>query len=479
MMHRGLIVGMLALTGCAQLFGIDETSSPGAGSDVTLSIDRVSIGATVAHAPQDLTNQTAQFLVGDATSLVPNSAVVAAPGTWSSDIPTGTPLAQFTLPDIPMDATHLWELPSRAMKGSLIAFEHQNATAPVDTSQIALNVTGLPPYNGELLRVYSVGTWMFHNLAGAEVPALMATSIAATIPYNMFSPVSSAVTSTKITAGDVVLVLEYTGNALTGVLQATPFDQTDATDTITGAMTAVTNDKTLTVPLPADVATRFSGVRPAVGAPGMSWSIAAAPGAMVGNSTGPQLLAGSPAMGDTMISTMYGDPFESLGWPAIFTLNTSASRTYTLSAVAITLSASLTKFSDAATNDGELAAGLPTVILVGTTQLNSDGQMVTVDPLAPVAVSFLADKPDNTLYVADVYELVVNGAAIDRNLVTSAVATDPSFVFPAGTLKTGHTYVIRAGCYQGGHTAAASGDLQTNAFPIARGLLDSGVFIVQ
>jgi hypothetical protein len=478
-MHRGFVVGMLALTGCAQLFGIDETTSPGAGSGVTLSIDRVSIGATVAHAPQDLTNQTAQFLVGDATSLVPNSAVISAPGTWSSDIPTGTPFAQFTLPDFPMGATHLWELPSRAMKGSLVALEHPNAAAPADTSQIALNVTNLPPYNGELLRVYSVGTWMFHNLAGAEVPALMATSVAATIPYNMFSPVSSAVTPTKITASDVVLLLEYTGSALTGVLQATPFDQTDATDTISGAMTAVTNDKTLTVPLPTDLVTRYSGVRPAVGTPGISWSIAAAPGAMVGNSVGPQLLAGSPAMGDTMISTMYGDPFESLGWPAIFTLNTSATRTFTLNAVAITLSASLTKFSDAAMNDGELAAGLPTVILVGTTQLNSDGQMVTVDPLAPVTVSFLADKPTNTLYVADVYELVVNGAAIDRNLVTSAVATDPSFVFPAGTLKTGHTYVIRAACYLGGHTAAASGDLQTNSFPIARGLLDSGVFTVQ
>jgi hypothetical protein len=105
--------------------------------------------------------------------------------------------------------------------------------------------------------------------------------------------------------------------------------------------------------------------------------------------------------------------------------------------------------------------------------------MVTIDPLAPVSVSFLADKPENTIYVADVYELAMNGAGVDRNLVTSAVATEPSFVFPAGTLESGHTYVIRAGCYLGGHTAAASGDLQTNSFPIARGLLDSGVFVVQ
>lgn len=477
-MHRGFVVGMLALTGCAQLFGIDETTGPGAGSGVSLSIQRVSIGATVETAPQDITNETAQFLVGDATSLVPNSAVVSAPGTWTSDIPTGTPAAQFTLPDVPMGATHLWELPSRAMTGSLYALEHQNATIPSDTSQIALSVT-IPPYAGELLRVYSVGTWLFHDLTAAEVPVAMATSIAATVPYSMFSPITSSVMPSRITASDVVLVLEYTGADLTGVLQATPFDQTDATDTISGTMTSVTHDKTLTIPLPTDLATRYSGVRPAVGAPGQSWSLNAAPGDMVGNGVGPQLLAGSPLAGDTMINVMYGDPFESLGWPAVLTFNTSASRTFTFNGVAIGLSASLATFSDAADNNGTLTAGLPTVILVGTTQLNSDGQMVTVDPLSPVTVSFLADKPTNTVYTANVYELVMNGATYDRTLVTAAVATDPSFIFPAGTLKTGHTYVIQAGCYQGGHIGAATGDLQTNTFPISRGLFDSGVFTVQ
>jgi hypothetical protein len=477
-MHRGFVVGMLALTGCAQLFGIDETTSPGAGSGVTLSIDRVSIGATVARAPQDLTGETAQFLVGDATSLVPNSAVITAPGTWSSDIPTGTPAAEFTLPDLPMGATHLWALPSREMKGNVVVFEHPNATAPADTSQVALTVT-IPPYNGELLRVYSVGTWLYHDLTATEVPALMATSVAATVPYSAFAPLTSSVTPTRITASDVVLVLEYTGPALTGVLQAAPFDQTDATDTIAGTTTAVANDKTLTVALPTDLAARYSGARPALGAPAISWSINAAPGASVGNSLGPQLLAGSPALGDTMISTAYGDPFESLGWPAILTLATSASRSYTLNGVAVTLSGSLVTFADAAMNDGTLSAGLPTVILLGTTQLNNDGQMVTLDPLAPVSVSFLADKATNTIYTADVFELVMNGAAYDRVPVTAAVATDPSFVFPAGTLKAGHTYVIRAGCYQGGHTAATSGDLQTNTFPISRGLFDSGVFTVQ
>jgi hypothetical protein len=477
-MHRGFVVGLLALTGCAQLFGIDETTGPGAGSGVTLTIQRESIAATVSMAPQDLSNETAQFLVGDATSLVPNSAVITAPGTWSSDIPTGTPAAQFTLPDLPMGATHLWELPSRAMKGKLVAYEHPNATPASMTSQLMLSV-GIPAYNNEQLVVYSVGTWMSHTLAGAEVPALMATSIATTIPYMSFAPVASSVTPSRITASDVVLVLEYTGADLTGVLQAPAFDQTDATDPINGNITPVAHNDTLAVPLPTDLATRYSGVRPAVGAPSMSWSLSAAPGAMVGNQVGPQLLAGTPAATDTMISTMYGNPFESLGWPAVLTLSTAATRSYMLNGVAVSLSAQMIAIADASTNTAALAAGLPTVILVGDTQLNSDGQMVTVDPLSPVTVSFLADKSANTLYTADVYELVMNGMAYDRQLVTSAAAVDSSFILPAGTLKAGHTYVIRANAFQGGATGGAMGDLQSASLPVARGLLDSGVFTVQ
>jgi hypothetical protein len=482
-MHRGLFIGMLALTGCAQLFGIDETTGPGAGSGVTLSIQRVSIGATVDKAPQDLTNETAQFLVGDASSLVPNSAVITAPGTWSSDIPDGTPAAQFTLPDLPMGATHLWELPSRAMKGNLVAFEHPGAMPPAMTSQIALSVT-IPPYNNEQLTVYSVGTWLQHTLTAAEVPALMATTVSTTIPYTSFAPLLASVTPSRITASDVVLVLEYTGADLTGVLQATAFDQTDATDTISGTLTTVTHDKMLAVPLPTDLATRYSAVRPAVGAPATSWSLAAAPGASAGNAFGPQLLAGTPAATDTMITAMYGDPFESLGWPAVLVLSTSATRTYMLGGVAVPLSATLTAFADASTNTAPLSAGLPTVILVGTTQLASDGQTLTLDPLSPVTVSFLPDKTTNTLYTATVYELALTGSTYARTPVTDAVTVagadpNPTFVFPAGTFKSGHTYVITAGCLQGGYPNAAMGDLQTAMLPVARGTLDSGVFTVQ
>jgi len=477
-MHRGLLLAALPLAGCAQLFGIDTTTGPGAGSGVSLSIERVSIGAAITKAPQDLSMDTASFLVGDATGLTPNAAIVSAPGVWTADLATGTPPALFTLPDLPMGAQHLWALPSRAMKGNLYAYEHPNATAPSMTSQLSLSVT-IPPYASEQLEVYAVGAWMRHVLVGAEVPAAAATTITATIPYTSFSPTAGN-PAARITLADVVLVLRYTGATLSGVLQATPFDQTDGTDNIGGSMVAVAADKTLSIPLPTDLATRYSAVRPAVGAAATSWSVVAAPGETIGISAGVPLLSGAPASTDTMVTGMYGDPFESLGWPAVFTLSTSASRTYMLMATPVTLGAALNTAVDASATAAPLDAGLPTTILLGTTQLNSDGLTVTVDPSTPVAVSFLADKSSNTLYSATIYELVLNGATYDRTpVVTAATAPDPKFLFPAGTLQSGHTYVIQAGCLQGGFTGAATGDLQTRSFPLSHGSLDSGVFTVQ
>ena len=55
----------------------------------------------------------------------------------------------FTLPDLPMTAHHLWALPSRGMRGNLVAFEHPNATPPGPSSQLALNVTLPAPYTTE------------------------------------------------------------------------------------------------------------------------------------------------------------------------------------------------------------------------------------------------------------------------------------------------------------------------------------------
>lgn len=475
-MHRGLLLAALPLAGCAQLFGIDTTTGGSTGSGASLSIERVSVGAAVTMAPQDISAEMASFLVGDATGLTFEPAMDAAPGEWTASV-TGTPPALFTLPDLPMGAQHLWALPSSAMKGHLIAFEHPNATMPGATSALALNVT-IPAYNGEGLSVFAVGAWMIHSLSGAELPVAMATSITATVPYSSFNPAAGN-TPTRISMADVVLVLRYTGATLAGVLQATPFDQTDGTDNIGGTMTAVTADKMISIPLPTDLATRYSAVRPAVGAASQSWNVSAAPGASVGVTNGVSLNSGSPAATDTMISASYGNPFDSLGWPAILTYGTSASRTYMLDGVAIPLNASLSAQVDAAATSAPLDAGLPTTILLGDTTLSTDGQMVTVDQTTPVQIAFIADKPMNTLYTATVYELVINGMAYERHPLLAAVSTMPTFLFPAATLQTGHTYVITAGCDQGGFTSADTGDLQTFSFPRSHGAVDSAVFTVQ
>jgi len=477
--HRGLLLAPLALAGCAQLFGIDTTTGADAGNGVSLRVQRVSVGASVIKGPQDLTGQTADFLVGDATGIVRNTAVIAGPGTWTADIASGTPPALFTLPDLPMTAHHLWALPSRDMRGNLIAFEHPNSTPPGASSQLALNVTLPAPYTTETLMVFAVGAWMHHTLAGAEIPAAMATTVNPTIPYSSFVPVLSTITPARITASDVVLVLRYVGADLTGVLQATQFDQTDATDPVSGTMVAVAHDKMLDIPLPTDLAQRYAAVRPAVGAPSVSWNLSAAPGATVGIALGPQLLSGVPAMADTAVTAMFGDPFESLGWPATFNLNTSASRTAMINAIPVSLTAQMTTFVDASATAAPLDAGLPTTILVGTTQLNTDGQMLAIDTTKPVEISFLSDKSTNTLYQATIYELVLNGMAYDRQLVLDAVGTDPKFDIPSDLMTSGHTYVIRAGCIQGGFTMAASGDLESPSFPLSFGQLDSGVFTVQ
>ncbi|MBV8757512.1 MAG: hypothetical protein JO257_09565 [Deltaproteobacteria bacterium] len=479
-MHRGLLLLPLGLAGCAQLFGIDNTTGVDAGSSVTLSVQHVSVGATPIKAPQDLTGQTASFLVGDANALMPNTAVIAGPGTWTADIATGTPPALFTLPDLPM-GHHDWALPSRAMRGNLVVFEHPNATAPSATSQLALNVTLPAMYNSETLIVYAVGAWMNHVLNATEVPAAMATSITSTIPYSSFAPAQSSVMPARITAADIVLVLEYTGSDLSGVLQAAPFDQTDATDMITGTMVAVTHDKPLSVPVPANIATRFSAVRPAVGAPATSWVISAAPGATVGTSFGPQLLTGAPAAADTMITAMYGNPFESLQWPAIFNLTAVGTRTYTFNTVPVSLNAALAAYVDASATDAPFTAGLPTTVTIDQTQLTTDGQMVAINTAKPIEITFSPDQSTNTVYTAQIDELTADMTAmtVKRTPVFAGVSTEHTFDIPSDLLVSGHTYVLRAGALQGGYTQAASGDLQTWSFPVSYGQLDAGVFTVQ
>ena len=88
---------LLAASGCAQLFGIDATTGPDVDPlRVSLTMQRWSIGAAVMKNPQDLTPQTASFLVDDGagnyTKLVGEQTNV---DTFSVELPTGTPPKRF------------------------------------------------------------------------------------------------------------------------------------------------------------------------------------------------------------------------------------------------------------------------------------------------------------------------------------------------------------------------------------------------
>src|SRR5262245_14980466 len=90
----------LLLAGCAQVFGIENTTPPDADpAKVTVTMQRVSIGATLQKAPLDMSMQMGSFLVDDgAGGYTKVPAQFQAPDTLAAAIP-GTPPALFTLPD--------------------------------------------------------------------------------------------------------------------------------------------------------------------------------------------------------------------------------------------------------------------------------------------------------------------------------------------------------------------------------------------
>ena len=336
-MHRGMLLAPLAaltLGGCAQLFGIDNTTGADAGTGVSLAVRRVSVGASVTTSPQDLTGQTADFLVGDATGLVRNAAVIAGPGAWTADIPSGTPPALLHAADLPMTAHHLWALPSRGMRGNLVAYEHPNSTPPGASSQLALNVTLPAPYTTETLMVYAVGAWMRRTLTGAEVPRGDGNGREPDDPVRVVRAAGIDDHAARIAASDVVLVLRYVGADLTGVLpgHAVRSDRRHRPGRRHDGRGRARQDArhSRCPPIPQRYAARAARGRRAVGS---ELEPDRAPGAMAGIAFGFRSCWRLPAMTDTAVTAMFGDPFESSGGRAIFNLDSSASRTATIDAI--------------------------------------------------------------------------------------------------------------------------------------------------
>jgi hypothetical protein len=472
------LIGLVLWAGCAQLFGLDETS----GSDVAvLDVTHVSVGATVVSAPQSLAGQTAMFVITDDAGV--HQVVATLSGNeWSAPV-AGAPPIVFTLPSfegvLAIDARHT--------TFPFAVLEHPSST-PASPSAM-FQVQGTLPTGyvaGETLQLSIVGAWIAHAIAP---PAVGSTAIN-TAQFALADADSLSGPRQQIATTDAVLFLRYDATGtLTAAGEAPAFAEADAntiifpSGNVAGAIAAVTLDQTLSIPVaPADIAMRHTmTMPPPAAAATMPWAVLAAPAADLGITAGPTLRSGAVAMTDTMLATSFGNPFAKHPWPSTLVWNTSATRTYTPTGqtLAVTLSSGLFQIAPATSAAMlDMPAGLPTQITIDGMALTSDGMAITFDPAAMAEVSFVADRMANTIYQLQVLRLVPNAtgtALVFENRLT-ALATTPPFEIPANVFKTGEQYTLRVTCLQGGFPGLSTGDLTMRALPVAGGRLDSGVF---
>jgi hypothetical protein len=128
-------------------------------------------------------------------------------------------------------------------------------------------------------------------------------------------------------------------------------------------------------------------------------------------------------------------------------------------------------------------AGLPVLVSINKTPLNSDGMMLTLDPTKAVELSLVADRPTNTFYQWNVYEIVPNAAmpptALDYKAVYVAFSNETTVKIPHDVFVTDKVYMVRGHCIQGGFPGFTAGDLQNRDVPYAVGYLDAAVFTVK
>jgi hypothetical protein len=337
----------------------------------------------------------------------------------------------------------------------------------------------------ESFRVEAVGAWMARGLMSTELPlpGMGVSTVSTILPYSSFNRTTGS-PAARITSQDVVVFTRYVGNLLTGVYQAPPFDQTGGTDTITANMVAVPANRPLSaMVMPSTYMQRFSAVRPSVSGLAQSWFVNAAPGWSIGFSAGPLLQAGSSAMTDAMITSMFGNPFESLDWRSVFQFSASASRTYMfMGTLAVGLSAQLyTVTEPTGTIALDMPAGLAINIRANQIPLSLDGMTVALDLTKAVEVDAITDKPSSTTYLVSLFEVApsMDGMSAARTLLLDALTTgEPKFRIPPEFFQVGHYYYFDFRSVQGGYTNAAMGDLVTYKLPYSVSRADSAVFQV-
>lgn len=479
---------LVATAGCAQLAGIDETTGLVPPDRVSLTVERLSVGASVVRAPQDLSANTASFLVLD--DAIPEGftrvpAELTDTNLWTAEVPTGTPAVQFDLPDLPTPLNRVWQFPTRNTKAMFGVYEHPSPQPAPAGAMLTVTATLPTPYvTGQSFQFVSIGTWNARSFSAAELPVVdtgVTTLGPITFPFTSTSKEGAGRDHEKITTADAVLVLRYNATRLTGVVEAAPFEQT-GNDMITGTMTAVPADQMLTADLqPMAVAGRYAPLRPAMAPGGMSWSLTAAPGVDHAASRGVTLTTGSAVAADPPLSLGFGNPFVAKGWRTVFVWATAGSRTVTPAGqtLPVTLRAELYTITEPTPGMVmTLPAGLPELITIDTMALSTDGLMIP-KPIQQARVSFIAGGASTT-YSVQLFELVPNmaGTALEHRFVIEASGVTKELLLPPEVFAPGKRYTLRAITYAGSFPNAAEGDLATRTFPVSIGYHDSGVFTV-
>ncbi|MCW5804535.1 MAG: hypothetical protein KIT31_19345 [Deltaproteobacteria bacterium] len=481
-MRSGVAAAIVAVTpACAQVFGLDETAKdPEIG--VSLSMVRRSIGATVVTAPEDLSGRVATYLVPDEADPTGLARVVAdqpAADMWVADIKRAP--VQFDLPDFPEPVARQLDFPSQAIVGLHSVLEHPNPTPGDPEALLTVSVTLDAPYAGEGLQLFTLGSW---NVRGLEAPPLGELTVAPA-PFTFGSMASlTGRPHEALTTDDAVLALRHVGNVLTGVAEIPAFAQT-GNDTLTGTMVPVAADQLLDVVVDqAEVATRYTAVRPAMGNLGMQWALHAAPGHASGEDRGPVLHAAGVGLVDPPgIQVSYGNPFAAAkDWRTVLTWFTQETRSFTPAAqgLPVTLFAQMfEKHEPSPALALKLPAGLPELISIGDLPLSIDGLAIPA-PARAVTASFVVSPAANTLYQLQVLDLVPNAAetALELKVVYSTAGGAPRFTLPPEVFVPGHSYTLRAISVAGGHPGLADGDLSQRQLPVAVAFMDSGVFTV-
>jgi len=473
---------LLVLPGCAQLFGLDDTTgptsdAPGPGAHVTLQHE--SIGATVVDAPAD--NTTVTFHVPDgAGGFQQVPATLESRGVWNGDIPDGVnPMVDFTVDGV----RRLWAFPTRDLHAVSALLEHPDPQPAPSPASLTLDVSVDLTNGTESFVLYTVGAWSVQGLANPG----MASALTQVVDYQMSTPIGGPLA--KLTTADDVLIfrrrLDIASNTspLDGVFQTT-LDQTGA-DTLTGALNTTAVDKTINASVnPSTLATRYTAVRPAVAGLAMGMAVIASPGFARGDVNGPTLNDHGIAMTDTLVTLPYGNPFASLGWNELVYFNSYETRAVTVTGAmtALGLAAGEQTFTTPGANlTVDLPAGLPVTISLGTTLLASDNTTVPLDTTKYAHITMVNDRPSATFVSAQVYEVTVDTMGVPSvKFVIEAAASDPAaLVLPPNVLAVGHMYVILAITHVGGYPNLATGDLATTAPPLHVAYNYSGVFTVE